>query len=195
MADEKEKELTIEEMKELISLHNVLPALLQKIEKIELRVDKLQSSFAEFARRYSDNVGQIEKYKEAVEELTKGQVDSKYLKNELAAIKEAVLKGNVAPVKGPVMQKVKKPEPAPTPVIKNVPEKKEAEPKKDKDEEKLLKTVDEVLNSANGRRKMPLTIITVKKRYRVSEEMAKKVLEFFEKKKMYNPKTRELTIK
>ena len=89
MSEEK-KELTIEEMRALISLDTLLPGLLNKIEEIETKVKTLSGHITTLVGKFNDNVAQVEKYKQSVDSLIKKQLDAKEINEQLKSIKSSI---------------------------------------------------------------------------------------------------------
>ena len=180
---EEEKELSIEEMRSLVALSTLLPALLNKIESINKRVDTLVDSFT---KKFSENVTAMEAYKRSVDDLIKKQADLDRIYGELSEIKKALSDKKEEP---------KKPEPVVVPTKK--PASTPKQPKKDdtatKEKDEMLKIVDKILGDDGGRRTRTLTSVQVKKGFKVDDEKANKVLDWLTKNKMYDPKSHILT--
>ncbi len=184
---EEEKELTLEEMKSLVSLVTLLPALLEKISSINKDLSDLKTSFNDIKQKFNTNTKVVSDYKESVDELIKKQPDIKLIENDLNAIKQALVKINSSTVS----------ETIPSPQKKKAPTVVETKPKaaqtKDEDKDKVLEIVDKILANHRGRKTRVLTAINIKNGFQVDDVMAAKVLKWFEDRKMYNTKLHMLT--
>ena len=87
-----EKELTIEEMKSLVSLATLLPALLDKISAISRDVAELKTSFTEIKTKFNTNTNTVAGYKQSVDALIEKQPDIKPILADLEVIKQALMK-------------------------------------------------------------------------------------------------------
>ena len=192
-----EKELTIEEMKSLVTLSTLLPALLSKIESIEKQINELKSSFVNIATKFSDNAKVVESYKKSVDELIDGQADAGKILSDLEVIKTIVKTNaamNIANTTLAVEEKPKKAtpaqqtQPAPKPT-----KKKEEQALKKKSNDKVIEIVDKILADRRGRKMRALTNIDVKKGFKCDDETADAVLKWLEKNGMYSSKTHTLT--
>jgi|GEM_PF-2927236 len=184
MADE--NELTVEEMKSLVSLATLLPALLEKIAAINRDVTDLRNRFADLGVKFNTNTKAILEYKQEVEQLMEAQPNLKPIEEELKVIKASLLRidatFNGAPLAVPQAE---------TPVEK--PKKAKKEKPADPDEERVQEIVKDILDGHRGRKRRSLTLIDVKVGFRVEDSIAEKVLNHFENKKLYNRETHILT--
>lgn len=215
MPDE-EKELTIEEMRRLISVDALLPDLLNKIKEIENKITTLNSYIDNLIKATSKSSENLVKYKDSVDNSFKKQISTHDLYEELNAIKEAVarieaansISSDVNPK--PKQAKKEQKQPAQQKTVLDNPEKKveQVTAKKIKEEPKVesyqnkskedLDAVDfgtKILASSRGRKTRTLTIVDVKKAFSIDDNAAQKVLDWLESKKVYNPKTHILTFK
>lgn len=180
-----EKELTIEEMKSLVSLATLLPALLDKIAAISKDVAELKASFADIKGKYNSNTEAIIGYKDSVDELIKKQPDIEPIKKELEIIKQALMKIELGLNLGTtVTESASKKSSSKSPV---------KEKPKDKDKDKVEEIVDKILADHRGRKTRVLTLIDVKNGFKVDDIIAAKVLKWFEDHKMYDIKMHMLT--
>ena len=181
-----EKELTIEEMKSLVSLATLLPALLDKIAAINKDVADLKTSFLEIKTKFNTNTNAVVGYKQSVDNLIEKQPDLKPILADLEVIKQSLLKLEMGLNVG-------------TPVSEQQPKKTVApkNPKKetaiDGDKEKVETIVDKILADHRGRKTRMLTLIDIKNGFKVDDVIAVKVLKWFEDRKMYNSKMHMLT--
>lgn len=183
---EEEKELSLEEMKSLVSLATLLPALLEKISSINKDLADLKTSFNDIKQKFNVNTNIVSQYKESVDELIKKQPDIKLIENDLNAIKQALVKINSSTVSETISPQKKK---APT-VVETKPKGAQT---KDEDKDKVLEIVDKILANHRGRKTRVLTAINIKNGFQVDDVMAAKVLKWFEDRKMYNTKLHMLT--
>ena len=79
-----EKELSIEEIKMLISIESLLPALLNKIETIDKRIDNLVA-------KINDNVKIVNEYKKAVKTAMDGQVTQNEFNGKIRELTKALV--------------------------------------------------------------------------------------------------------
>ena len=182
-----EKELTIEEMKSLVSIATILPPLLAKIEQIEKSIKDLKTSFDKFIGVYNANTTAIAQHKESVDDLIKNQLDPEDFKTEIESIKN-VLAGLVVSMPLNKVSQNKPITPAPTKKVQ-----KKEEPKQTKLDEESAKIVDMILAEHRGRKTRTLTTINIKQFSKCDDETAETVLKWLEENKMYNPKTHILT--
>ena len=209
MSEEK-KELTIEEMRALISLDTLLPGLLNKIEEIEAKVKTLSGHITTLIGKFNDNVAQVEKYKQSVDSLIKKQLDAKEIENQLKQIKSSIARiemtnsvPEITPSSKPINQAKKQSakKVAEDKETKNEKEKTKEEPKvesyqsKSKDELDAIDYGTRLLANSRGRKTRTLTLVDVKKAFSIADASAQKVLDWLESKKVYNPKTHILTFK
>ena len=209
MSEEK-KELTIEEMRALISLDTLLPGLLNKIEEIEAKVKTLSGHITTLVGKFNDNVAQVEKYKQSVDSLIKKQLDAKEINEQLKSIKSSIARiemtnsvpeitPNAKPVSQPKRQSAKKATDEKDTKIEK--EKAKEEPKVESYQTKSKNELDAIdygtrlLASSRGRKTRTLTLVDVKKAFSIEDAGAQKVLDWLESKKVYNPKTHILTFK
>ena len=168
MSEEK-KELSIEEMKNLISLAALLPSLLDKIETINNRVNKLTTETNNLINHYNENAKLVNSYKESVDELINNMVNAKEIKKELDDIKTILLQNNT--VNNVEVKETKK-----TPKVKN------------KEDEEVMRIVDLILDDGGRKRKVrKLTFNDVKNGFKADDKTAQKVLDYLAKKKYYDP--------
>ena len=185
---QEEKELTIEEMKSLVSLATLLPALLEKISIINKDIADLKSSFAEIKVKFNNNAKVVDEYKKAVDSLVEKQPNIKPIQDDLNFIKQ-VLMNRIDLMVGkekPENEKTTKKSPT---SIDGANKAKAKDPDKDKVEE----IVDRILAEHKGRKTRMLTVLDIKNGFRVDDVIAAKVLKWFEDHKMYNAKMRMLT--
>lgn len=181
-----EKELTIEEMKSLVSLATLLPALLDKIAAINKDVADLKTSFLEIKTKFNTNTNAVAGYKQSVDNLIEKQPDLKPILADLEVIKQSLLKLEMSlNVGAPVSEQ--QPKKATSP--KNSKKEKEV----DGDKEKVEEIVDKILADHRGRKTRMLTLIDIKNGFKVDDVIAVKVLKWFEDHKMYNSKMHMLT--
>lgn len=187
---EEEKELTLEEMKSLVSLATLLPALLEKISAINKDLLDLKNSFNDIKQKFNTNTGIVSEYKKSVDELIKKQPDIKSIESDLKVIKQALIKSNSSAV-------LSNDDAAPAPQKKKAPTVAEVKPKadtaKDEDKDKVLEIVDKILANHRGRKTRVLTAINIKNGFQADDVIAAKVLKWFEDRKMYNTKLHMLT--
>ena len=181
-----EKELTIEEMKSLVSLSTLLPALLDKISAISKDISDLKSSFTDIKIKFNTNATAVGEYKASVDELIQKQPDFSALQKEIEDIKNSL-----GIIKTDLNMKTEIAQAKPTPAA--TPKKEKSKKEKDKDGDKVEEIVDRILAMHGGRKIRLLTLIDIKNGFKVDEEMAAKVIKWFEDRKMYNSKTRTLT--
>lgn len=181
-----EKELTIEEMKSLVSLATLLPALLDKISAISRDVAELKTSFTEIKTKFNTNTNAVAGYKQSVDALIEKQPDIKPILADLEVIKQALVKLDMGLNVG-------------TPVSEQQPKKTSGPktPKKEKptdeDKDKVEEIVDKILADHRGRKTRMLTLIDIKNGFKVDDVIAVKVLKWFEDHNMYNAKMHMLT--
>lgn len=180
-----EKELTIEEMKSLVSLATLLPALLDKIATISKDVAELKASFVDIKGKYNANTTAIIGYKDSVDNLIKTQPDIEPISKELETIKQALLKIELGLSIGSATESSTKKPSSTKPVKKEKP--------KDEDKDKVEEIVDKILADHRGRKTRMLTLIDVKNGFKVDDIIAVKVLKWFEDRNMYNTKMHMLT--
>ena len=185
-----EKELTVEEMKSLVSVATLLPALLDKIAAISKEVDELKASFTDIKSKYNASTNAVISYKEAVDNLTKNQPDIKAaIKPDLDAIKQTLARIEWRMgMDGQPVEIHQIPDNKPSPSSSSKKEK-----PKDEEKDKVKEIVNRILEDRGGRKSRTLTLVDVKTWFRVDEEVASKVLKWFEDNKMYNPKLCLLT--
>ena len=169
-----EKEITLEEMKQLVALQSLLPALLDKIEAIEKKVDALKVSQAKLIEKYNENSNAIETYKESVDKILSSQVDLKDLDTTVNEIRNRIfaIEDSLKEKKEPKAKK---------------------EEKKETRSEEVIEICDKILSGHRGRKERRLTLKDLTDGFNCSEEVGNQVLKWFEEKKMYNPKTSKLT--
>ncbi len=189
-----EKELTVEEMKSLVSVATLLPALLDKIAAISKEVDELKASFTDIKSKYNASTNAVMSYKQAVDDLTKNQPDIKAaIKPDLDAIKQTLAKIEWRMgMDGQPVEIHQIPDNKPTPSSSSKKEKPKVEEKDDETDE-VEEIVDKILAGHRGRKTRTLTLVDIKTGFRVDEEVASKVLKWFENHKMYNSKLHLLT--
>ncbi len=208
---EEEKELTVEEMRRLISLDTLLPDILNKIKEIENSVNALAERSKKLTEAFNQNVETIKKYKTSVDNLASKQVDSKELQQDLKNIKEAIARIEMAIAisdtsQNPKPTKKDAKQPTQKTVLENKDESKVVEKAKEeakansfqsksKEELDAIDYGTRILASSRGRKTRTLTLINVKKAFDIDDEGAQKVLDWLESKKVYNPKTHILTFK
>ena len=181
-----EKELTIEEMKSLVSLATLLPALLEKISSINKDVAELKASFNEIKTKFNTNTQTVIDYKESVDKLIDSQPNIEQLNKNIETINVGIstlLKLSVPSLAEPVEQK---------PVAPKSPEK-GVKKEKDEDKDKVIEIVDRILADHKGRKTRMITTVDIKKGFKVDDIVAAKVLKWLEDKKMYSSKTHILT--
>ncbi len=181
-----EKELTIEEMRSLVSLATLLPALLDKIAAINNEINALKASFTEIKTKFNTNTTAVIEYKAAVEKLIEKQPDIKPLEADLEIIKQAVLSINIKPNDTQTAEQ-------PAPKKKTPPKPQKIDMVVDEDKDKVEEVVDRILAEHKGRKTRVLTLIDIKNGFRVDDVIAAKVIKWFEDHKMYNSKMRILT--
>jgi len=179
------KELTIEEMKSLVSLATLLPTLLDKIATISKDVAELKASFIDIKGKYNANTTAIIGYKDSVDNLIKTQPDIEPIQKELETIKQALLKIELGLSIGSTTESSTKKPSSTKPVKKEKP--------KDEDKDKVEEIVDKILADHRGRKTRMLTLIDVKNGFKVDDIIAVKVLKWFEDRNMYNAKMHMLT--
>ena len=184
-----EKELTIEEMKSLVSLSTLLPALLDKIAAINKEVNDLKTLFVDLGSKFNNNTKAVVEYKKSVDELIEKQPNIKKMETDIASIKQTLDKLNAG-----VSTSVATSEAA-SKIVDDLlkSEKKEKTKSKAKEDDKVLEVVDKILADQKGRKTRLLTLVDVKNGFKVDDETAQKVLDWFENNKMYDPKIRMLT--
>lgn len=184
-----EKELTIEEMKSLVSLSTLLPALLDKIAAINKEVTDLKTLFVDLGNKFNNNTKAIVEYKKSVDELIEKQPNIKKMETDIASIKQTLDKLNAG-----VSTSVATSEAA-SKIVDDLlkSEKKEKTKSMAKEDDKVLEVVDKILADQKGRKTRLLTLVDVKNGFKVDDETAQKVLDWFENNKMYDPKIRMLT--
>ena len=189
-----EKELTVEEMKSLVSVATLLPALLDKIAAISKEVDELKASFTDIKSKYNASTNAVMSYKEAVDNLTKNQPDIKAaIKPDLDAIKQTLARIEWRMgMDGQPVEIHQIPDNKPSPTSSSKKEKPKAEEKDDETDE-VEEIVDKILTGHRGRKTRTLTLVDIKTGFRVDEEVASKVLKWFENHKMYDSKLHLLT--
>lgn len=180
-----EKELTIEEMKSLVSLATLLPALLDKIATISKDVAELKTSFIDIKGKYNANTIAIMDYKDSVDNLIKTQPNIEPIQKELETIKQVLLKIELGLSIGSTTEPSTKKSSSSKPVKKEKPN--------DEDRDKVEEIVDKILANHRGRKTRMLTSIDVKNGFKVDDVIADKVLKWFEDRKMYNTKMHMLT--
>lgn len=181
-----EKELTIEEMKSLVSLATLLPALLEKIAAINKDVAELKTSFIDIKSKYNNNTAAVIAYKESVDALINNKLDADSIGDRLKAIEETLNKiESGMTIKPSPSEPIIKEEPAPKPAKTVKP--------RDPDQDKIEEIVDKILEARGGRKTRVLTDVNIKKGFNVDDALAEKVLKWFENHKMYNPKLHMLT--
>ena len=174
-----EKELTLEEMKELVSVANVLPALLDKIDMIVKRISELNTTFNDMRSKYSDNTKILNTYLDKVNALLEKQVDSQAVSRKLNDINTSLtnLDGQITALK------------LDTGVLLQAKASVAMENKKIKKtyDEEVVNIADRLLGESRGRKTRTLTMVGIKKGFGCSEEVAEKVLKLLEARKYYNP--------
>ena len=181
-----ETELTLEEMKALISVANILPALLDKIDNINKKIDGLEKSFEVIKGYYKHNTEVVEEHLDKVKELLEDQVDSRRIINELIAINQSITDIEER-------LKVKEEEQV---VVKEeeAPKAKRGSKKVEKSyDEEVVEIADKIVSSHRGRKTRLLTIQNVKQGFHCDEEKAKKVLKLLENRNLYDPESHILT--
>ena len=172
-----EKELTIEEMRSLISLATLLPKLLHEIETINNNINDLKVSFNGIKNKYNENTNLLNKYRDDVNTAINKEVDIKPLLDKLELLnKEVVDIKNKLATNNTSGEVKKNKNSTPVPGI---------EPKVE-DKDKVAEIVDKILADHQGRKIRMLTIVDIKKGFNVDDLIAAKVLQWFEKKGMYN---------
>ena len=179
-----EKELTVEEMKTLASVATWLPTLLERINSINKQVEGLKTAFAELANKYNDNTKAFIAYKNDVDDLIKNQISTKELQEELNTLKNSLVRIEASLSLTASEKPIKKESPKAV---------KKEEKKDDEDKDEVQDIVQKILDSHRGRKTRLLTLINVKQGFKCNDEVAQKVLDWLEKNKMYNPKTKTLT--
>ena len=187
-----EKELTIEEMKSLVSLASLLPALLEKISQINKDLFELKTSFTEIKTKFNNNTNAVLEYKGSVDELIKKQPDLKPVIEKIDQIQQDLLDlsnkfETSKNIKKISEEKKNNNKDKPSEVLK--PKK----PEEDPDKEKVEEVIDKILGTSRGRKTRVLTAIDIKTGFKVDDVIAAKVIKWFTDKKMYNPKMRMLT--
>ena len=181
-----EKELTIEEMKTLISVTKILPILLDKISELEKKINDFSSSFGEIKEKVLNNAKLITSFENSVNEFNKTQIDSNTISEELSQIKEALLRietSSTKPLNTSVVDNTPKAEPAPKKVDK-----------KSKEDEKVDKVIDALLTEKRANKNhRPLRKDDIVKGMGYSVAVADKVLTKLEKMGLYNPKLNVMT--
>ena len=181
-----EKELTIEEMKELLIVYKILPSLLDKIDEINKAINKLQESFLDIKKKYNDNTTAIIDYKKEVDDLI-DEVKDLPLKVD-ALIKKVDKQSNkIDELKNSTSTKTQKT------ATKQIKE--ESSIEKNKELEDIKKLVNKILNDNRGRKQVPgFTANVIKQNYKISKELAEKVIQHFKKSGMYDEKINTLYI-
>ena len=175
-----DKELTIEEMRSLVTLSTLLPALLDKIASIDKQVGELKSSFNDIKNKFNNNTTAVIEYKRSIDELLQNQNQTKNVESELNTIKEALMRIEASLS----FNNTDAPKPA----------HKKSQPKQlDQPSDEVINIVDKILADQKGRRTRTLTKVNIKTGFKCSDEVAAEVLDWLEKKKMYNTKTHILT--
>ena len=180
-----EKELTIEEMKSLVSLATLLPALLDKISSISRDLEELKSSFNDLKRKYNENTILLNGYKDSVDNLISKQPDLKSIKKDLKNINQMLLNFGLELNLGlPSFD---------SSIPKHSSKPQKIETPKDENDDKAKEIVDKILENSGGNKNRVLTLIDIKKEYKVDDAIAEKVIKIFEKRNMYDSKIHLLT--
>ena len=185
---EEEKELTLEEMKSLVSLATLLPALLEKISAINKDVGELKASFNDIKIKFTANANVISGYKESVDELIKKQPDFKQFEKDLDAIKTKL--DLLSPLDKAEKNNLDLNEKKTISASKILLKKQKPV---DEDREKVIEIVDKILASRRGRKTRVLTTVDIKTGFKVDDVIAVKVIKWFQDNKMYNDKLHLLT--
>ena len=186
-----EKELTIEEIKMLISIESLLPALLNKIETIDKRIDNL-------VEKINDNVKIVNEYKKAVKTAMDGQVTQNEFNGKIRELTKAIENLEKAlNTKVSLKQKMI----SESALIASTPEPQQAikrEPKKTgpRFDARITDMADGLLQDTDGTRtRRKLTLDNVVKRYKCTEEEAQEVLKYLEYIGSYNSQKSTLYFK
>ena len=159
---ENEKQLTLEEMKSLVSVSTILPALLDKIDKINTDLNALNKKFNDMAVKFNENTNAIVKYKTSVDNFIEEQQEGKEfnsLKKDFVALKNEVIKTQES------LNKL---------VIKFVGKEKESEPEVS-EKDKIKNYAEILLTEDKGHRTRTLTKINGKKAFKVDDDVAETV--------------------
>lgn len=177
---EKEKELSVEEMRDFIEITSLVSALLKRMESIEKDIGLLKNSFKTIIEKYNSSIEEIGNYKSDVSSYSRNSDrNNKDIKEELTLIKEKLASIEAALIKNEE-EVVEKP-------------KKEKKERVDPDEDKVNEIADKILSERGGRQERRLIIDDIVNGFKCSTQIAEKVLALFEKRKLYNPKTNKLT--
>ena len=182
---EEKEELTVEEMKDLISVAKVLPEILNEIEQIKISFSLFKQSltekFTENSKIVEEYIKQVNQYSEKVDKfLLASEEIKKSFDKKMAETLKLNIKDQAPIVKQPVIQPKKE-----------ETKKKEKDPEKEKIKEYGLKLLEE----KKGRSFRMLTLINVKQAFHIDDETAQKVLDYLKARGVYNPYSKRLTFK
>ena len=182
---EEKEELSVEEMKDLISVAKVLPEILKEIEQIKASFSLFQQSLSE---KFTANSKTIEEYIKQVNEFS-AKIENLIASNE--EVKKGLEKKLAETLKKNIKEAVPLVKPTPIQPPKEDQKKKEKDPEKEKIKEYGLKLLEE----KKGRSFRMLTLINVKQAFHIDDETAQKVLDYLKARGVYNPDSKRLTFK
>lgn len=175
---EEENKLTVEEMRSLISISTLLPALLDKIISIHKDIEELKKEFKDMKDKFNKNTSAVLSYKDEVDDMIK----KNNIKSELDDIKLNILK-----IENSVLNITKS-------SIENKSDDKTkiVSEEKEEDDDEIKSMADKILMDHKGRKSRLLTVIDIKKAFKVDDKKAREVIQYFIDKKMYDEQMRIL---